>query len=89
MIDIGWTYVKNKPELEVVENLFFTPQKLSEIYNGNYSTFRRCPANTSFLKSLWVIRSPADIRIKYNRDTHTYDISGVKQDFVDTFLMVD
>ena len=32
MIDIGWTYVKNKPELEVVENLFFTPQKLSEIY---------------------------------------------------------
>lgn len=86
MIDIGWTYVKNKPELEVVENLFFTPQKLSEIYNGNYSTFRRCPANTSFLKSLWVIRSPADIRIKYNRDTHTYDISGVKQDFVDNFF---
>ena len=86
MIDIGWTYVKNKPELDVVENLFFTPQKLSEIYNGNYSTFRRCPANTSFLKSLWVIRSPADIRIKYNRDTHTYDISGVKQDFVDNFF---
>ena len=86
MIDIGWTYVKNKPELEVVENLFFKPQKVSEIYDDNYSMFRRCPANTSFLKSLWVIRSPADIRIKYNRDTHTYDISGVKQDFVDNFF---
>ena len=33
MIDIGWTYVKDKPEFEAIENVFFEPQKLSEIYN--------------------------------------------------------
>ena len=86
MIDIGWTYVKDKPEFEAIENVFFEPQKLSEIYNGNTSMFRRCPANTSFLKSLWVIKSPVDITIKYSRDRHEYDIIGVTPNFVNTFF---
>ena len=86
MIDIGWTYVKDKPEFEAIENVFFEPQKLSEIYNGNTSMFRRCPANTSFLKSLWVIKSPVDITIKYSRDRHEYDIIGVTPNFVDSFF---
>jgi len=85
MINIGWTYVKSEPKLEVVENLFFEPEKISDVYKDTTSLFKKCPANTSFLKSFFCIKSPVDLYLKYNRQNHTYEINQ-SQNFVDSFF---
>jgi hypothetical protein len=74
MITVGWTPYKFSHtnsgfdhELEFIHNVFFEPEKLSNIFNGVKSNFRNCPANTQFLKNFWLIRAPFDFEVTFDR----------------------
>ena len=91
MITVGWCPYKRSPiyldkyEMEFVHNVYFEPEKLSELYSRSKSFFRECPAHTHFLKSFWVIKSPVDLELKLDRKNKDVRINQ-NQKFFDSFV---
>ena len=86
MTNIGWTHFRDKIDLEWMRNAVFPPEKLSEFYKNTKSNFMHCPAHANFLKNYWVIKSPFDLSVKYDRQTDSYQIDQT-QKFADDFLI--
>lgn len=87
MTKVGWLPYKKSytdPEyiIEPLELLINEPEKLTTFYKDSNSLFTKCPANSTFLKNLFVVKSPFDLEIKYYRNEKRIWVSQ-KQNFVD------
>jgi len=90
MIEIGWTPYKFAKhlggyELEFIHNLYFEPERLIDFYKDSKSMFKNCPANASFLKQFWVIKSPVDLTLNLDRKNKSANINQ-NQMFYDQFI---
>lgn len=68
MIKIGWTPTNNA-ELALAYELPDSVYK--ELYNNINSTFKLCPAFTSFMTNWYTVRSPIDVKFLYKKVSKT------------------
>jgi len=92
MTTIGWTPYKYTPieknyELEFIHNVYFSPEKITDVYKNTKSRFKLCPANAQFIKNFWLIRSPFDLELNLNRKNNNCSINQ-NQRFFNTFVNV-
>jgi len=90
MTKIGWLPFKKSysvPDyfVEPLELIIKEPEKLNNFYKDTHSSFTKCPANATFLKNLFVVKSPFDLEIKYFRDEKRVWVSQ-KQNFVEHMI---
>ena len=92
MTTIGWTPYKYTPieqkhELEFVHNVYFSPEKITDVYKNTKSRFKLCPANAQFIKNFWLIRSPFDLELNLDRKNNRCNVNQ-NQKFFNTFVNV-
>ena len=83
-VKIGWTPYKRLPDMESMDLIYFEPEKL-DYYKDTTSYFMKCPAVSNFHKKFFVIRSPFDLELNYDRKGGEVKISE-DQKFYDRFV---
>lgn len=90
MTKVGWTPYKNLDNLiskydnEIVELLYFEPEKI-DVYKETQSTFKMCPAVNNHVNKFWVIKSPCDLTLNYDRNKKICNINQ-NQAFYNAFV---
>ena len=83
-VNIGWTPYKRNPDMEAMDLLYFEPEKLN-YYKDTTSYFMKCPAVSNFHNKFYVIKSPFDLELTYDREKGEVKISQ-DQKFFDQFV---
>ena len=92
-VKIGWTPYKRvsdptnihfQNDMEAIDMLYFEPEKLN-YYKNSQSLFMKCPAVTGFHQKFFVIKSPFDLELTYDRNKQDVRISE-SQKFYDQFV---
>ena len=73
-VKIGWTPFKQLPDMESMDLVYFEPERLN-YYKDSTSYFMKCPAVSNFHKKFFVIKSPFDLELNYNRKQGDVKIS--------------